>query len=479
MSPLGVSKGISVKKEENFSQWYQELILKAELADYSSVSGCMILRPRSYAIWEKIKEFVDAKLKEAGIEDAYFPIFIPQSSFEKEKEHLKGFSPEVAWVTEAGNRKLSEKLAVRPTSETIMYESYAKWIRSWRDLPLRLNQWNNAVRWEFNNPVPFLRSREFLWNEGHSAFATEDEALAEGKVLKQIYQESCEELMALPGLYGRKTDNEKFAGAVFTEKFHYYLQNGRVLEGPCFHHDGQNFSKAYNITFLDKDGNRQYVWQNTYAISTRMLGVMFVIHSDNRGLIVPPRLAENKIVIVPIASGVDDELLKKAQELKMMLAEFSPIVDTRDYITTGEKFYDWELKGIPIRIELGQRELKNKEVTLVKRNTFEKRVVKEADLKNAISETLEEIHNELFKNAESLLYSNIEKADTEKDFLKLIKAKKIVEIPLCRNAKCEETLKEISGGAKPLFISEHNAKGKKCIICGNDADYYVYAAKTY
>jgi len=475
-------EGLTAKKEENFSEWYTQLILKTNLADYSSVSGCVILRPESYLLWEKIVRACDLEFKKAGIKNCYFPLFIPEKSFEKEAEHVKGFTPEVAWVTHAGNTKLNERLAIRPTSEAIMYESYAKWIRSWRDLPLRYNQWNNAVRWEFNNPVPFFRTREFLWNEGHSVFATEKEALEEGKQIRKIYEKVVEELMALPGIYGRKTEKEKFAGAIFSEKIHYMIPNGRVIEGPCFHHDGQNFAKAYGIKFLDKNGKEEYAWQNTYAISTRMLGTMFTIHSDNKGLILPPKIAENKIVIVPILfDKTKNKILKEAERIKKELEESSPILDSREDYSPGRKFSEWELKGIPLRIELGPKDLEKNQVVIVKRNDFKKLTIKIKLLKKEIPKLLEQIQKEIYNNAKKLLTSNTERTENKKQMMQFIKDKKVVIAPFCKLEKCEDTLKEESEGAKTLFIDPKNTsvKGKKCIICNKPAEYWVYIGRTY
>lgn len=473
--------GLTVKKE-NFSEWYQQLILKAGLADYSSVSGCIILKPESYSIWEKITAECNKEFKKAGIKNCYFPLFIPEKAFEKEKEHVKGFIPEVAWVTHAGNTKLNERLAIRPTSEAIMYESYSKWIRSWRDLPLRYNQWNNVVRWEFNNPVPFFRTREFLWNEGHSAFATEKEALEEGKQIRAIYEKVVGEFMALPGIYGRKTEKEKFAGAVFSEKLHYIIPNGRVIEGPCFHHDGQNFAKAYNIKFLNKNGKEEYAWQNTYAVSTRMLGTMFAIHSDDKGLVIPPKLADSKIVIIPILfEKTKSKILKAAKKIEKELKEFLPIFDDREDYSPGWKFSEWELKGIPVRIEIGPKDLEKNSVTIVKRNTFEKISVKIRSLKKEVPKILEQIQNELYRNSEKFLKSHIEKTQSEKELIKLINDKKVVISLMCSSEKCEDILKEKTGGAKALFINpkKESVAGDKCIICNKPADYWVYIGKTY
>jgi prolyl-tRNA synthetase len=477
-----IQEGVTAKKEEDFSEWFQQLVLKSGLADYTSVSGCIVFRPESFQIWEKIKEECDKGFKKLGIKNCYFPLFIPEKSFEKEKEHVEGFTPEVAWVTHAGNSKLNERLAVRPTSEAIMYESYSKWIRSWRDLPLKYNQWNNAVRWEFNNPVLFFRTREFLWNEGHSVFATEKEALEEGIQIRKVYEEVIEKFMALPGIYGRKTEKEKFAGAIFSEKVHYFLPNGRAIEGPCFHHDGQNFAKVYSIKFSDENGKEQYAWQNTFAISTRMLGTMFAIHSDNKGLVIPPKLAENKIVIIPILfDKTQEKILKESEKIKVLLKDFSPILDDRKDYSPGWKYNEWELKGIPLRIEIGPKDLEKKQVVIVKRNDGKKIFVKTANLKKEISKLLEEIQKELYLNAEKILKNSIRKTENKKELIKYIKEKKAVKIPLCSSEKCEDILKEETQGAKTLFIDHENEsiKNKKCIICNKPANYWVYVGKTY
>ncbi len=473
------SEGLTAKKEENFTEWFTQLIIKAELADYSSVSGCIVYRPGSYALWEKIKQETDKEFKKLGIKNTYFPLFIPESLFDKESEFVKGFSPEVAWVTHGGNTKLGERLAVRPTSEPIMYESFSKWIRSWRDLPLLINQWNNVVRWEFNNPVPFFRGREFLWNELHTCFETEKQALDHGEKVMKAYNKLTENLMALPGIYGRKTESEKFAGGVFSKKVHTYLPNGKILEGTCFHHDGQNFSKAYDIKFKDKNEKDSFVWQNTHAITTRMLGGMFAMHSDNKGLVLPPEIAENKIVIIPLMFEKDKKVLGEAQEIEKELSKYSPVLDERLEVTPGYKFHEWELKGIPLRLELGPRDLAKKEVILVKRNTGEKIPTKIKELKTEIPKLLEQIQKELFDNAKKLLEQNQRKTEDKKELIKFIKEKQMVKVPLCDSPKCEEILKAGTGGAKVLFIDPESAKNKKCIICGKPAAYWVYVGKTY
>jgi prolyl-tRNA synthetase len=474
-------EGLTVKKKDDFTEWFTQLMIKSELADYSSVSGCIIFRPASYMIWEKVREACDIEFKKIGIQNCYFPLFIPEKSFEKEAEHVEGFTPEVAWVTQAGNTKLNEKLAIRPTSEAIMYESYSKWIRSWRDLPLLLNQWNNVVRWEFNNPVPFFRTREFLWNEIHTAFATEEEALEHGKNVIKAYNKVTAELMALPGVYGRKTENEKFAGAVFSEKMHHIIPGGKIIEGTCFHYDGQNFAKAYDIKFKDKNEKDSYVYQNTHAISTRMLGTMFAMHSDDKGLVIPPRIAENKLVIVPIIiKGKEKKVLEVSEELKKELKKFNPILDLREDYSPGRKFSEWELKGIPLRIEIGPKDLEKDSVMIVKRNTFEKIQVKIKNLDKEIPKLFEDMQKELYENAEKLLKDSTKETQDEKELVKMIKEKNMVKVPLCNSEDCEDVLKADTKGAKVLFLdSESKIIKEKCIICGNKPDYWVYVGKTY
>lgn len=482
MSDKKSQEGLTIKKEENFTEWFTQLMIKAELADYSSVSGCIIFRPASYSLWEKIKSACDEEFSKIGVQNCYFPLFIPEKSFEKEAEHVKGFAPEVAWVTQAGNTKLNEKLAVRPTSEAIMYESYSKWIRSWRDLPLLLNQWNNVVRWEFNNPVPFFRTREFLWNEMHTAFSSEKEAIKHGKDVIKAYNKVTEKLMCLPGIYGRKTEKEKFAGAVFTEKTHHYVEGGKIIEGTCFHYDGQNFAKAYDIKFKDKNEKDVYVYQNTHAISTRMLGTMFAMHSDNKGLVIPPKIAENKIVIIPILfEDTKNKILKVCNDLKKKLKKFSPILDEREELSPGRKFSEWELKGIPLRIEIGPKDLEKDCVTIVKRNTLEKTQIKIKNLEKEVPILLEKIQEELYEKAEKLLKESIKKTEDKKQFLNYIKDKKMVKIPMCNSPDCEEVLKSETGGAKALFIDPENesTKDKKCLFCKKPANYWIYSGKTY
>lgn len=473
-------KGITADKDD-FSEWFTQLIIKADLADYTDVSGCIVFKPGSYELWEKIQKETDKRFKKLGVRNAYFPIFIPEKHLNKQKEHVEGFSPEVAWVTQAGDRKLSERLAVRPTSEAIMYPSYSKWIRSWRDLPLKYNQWNNVVRWEFSHPVPFFRTREFLWNELHTALATEKEAMKEGFDILDVYKEVCEKYLALYGLAGKKTESEKFAGGVASFKLHYIIPTGRVIEGPCFHHDGQGFAKTYDIKFLNKEGKEDYVWQNTYAISTRMLGTMFAVHSDDKGIIIPPKIATNQIVIVPILfDDSKEKVLREADKIAKELSEFGAFVDERENYKPGFKFNEWELKGIPLRIELGPKDLEKNKVVLVRRDNSEKKAIDFKNVKTEASKILEDIQESLYNKSKKLFESKIEKVEKIDKLKKVISDKKVALSPLCKDVKCEEAIKSETGGAKAVFISEDKTKNNdKCIICSKKADYMVYIGKTY
>ncbi len=475
-------KGITVEKDD-FSEWFTQIMLKADLADYTSVSGCIVFKPTAWAIWEKIRDLVDEKIKKMNVKNVSFPLLIPEKLLVKEQEHVKGFAPEVAWVTEAGSSKLSERLAIRPTSEAIMYDSYSKWIRSWRDLPLKYNQWANVVRWEFEHPVPFLRTREFFFNEGHTVFASEKEAIAEQKDIIKMYKEICDNYLALPSLDGKKTDKEKFAGAVYSYSLEHYMPNGRTIQGPIFHHDGQNFAKAYNIKFLSKDGKEEYAWQNTWAISTRMLGVMFAVHSDAKGLILPPKVALNKIVIVPILfEDSKEKVLKKCREISKQFENFGAILDDREEYKPGWKFNEWEMKGIPLRIEIGPRDLESESVLVYRRDNAKKEAIKLKELKTKIGEMLEEIQKSMHKKAQELLKNAIIEVSALDELKKAVEGKKIGFVPLCKSRECEDELKFKSGGAKALNIPEEQPSklGKSvCIMCKKKAEYFAYVGKSY
>jgi len=473
-------KGLTVKKEEDFSEWYTQLIQKADLADYSVVSGCIVFKPYSYAIWEKIVQIVDKQLKARGIKNAYFPLFIPERLLTKEKTHIEGFSPEVAWVTHAGNTKLEERLAVRPTSETIMYDSYAKWIRSWRDLPLKLNQWNSVVRWEFKHPVPFLRTREFLWNEGHTAFATKEEAEVECNDILNMYCTILKEYFALHSSLGKKTEKEKFAGAEYTLSCEMFMPNGKSIQGPDSHHDGQNFAKAFDITFLDKEGKKQYVWQNTWAITTRMIGVLIAVHGDNKGLVLPPELAPTQVVIVPILFKNKEELvMTAAKEIEKQLKGMSVYLDDREY-SPGWKFNEWELKGVPVRIEIGPKDIENNQVIVLRRDNNKKIPVKQKDLSKYIALLLKDIQASMLENSKEVFTKNTVKAKDFPSLVKAIKNKKLVKAFWCEKRDCEDLIKYKTDGAKILHIPLDQPKTKgPCVYCRHDGKVEVLIGKSY
>jgi prolyl-tRNA synthetase len=474
--------GLSVKKEEDMSKWYTEVIQKSDLIDYTDISGCIVFKPYVYSMWEFIQREVDKRFKEIGIKNAYFPLFIPEKHLAREAKHVEGFAPEVAWVTHAGETKLQERVAVRPTSETIMYPSYSKWIKSWRDLPLRLNQWNNVVRWEFKHPVALLRTREFLWNEGHTVFATKPEAEAEKDQVINIYLDVMKNLMAIYGSPGMKSDKEKFAGAEYTYSIESFLPTGKAIQGPDFHHDGQNFAKAYDIKFKDKDDKEQYVWQNTFAISTRMLGVMVLMHGDNKGLIVPPRLAPIQIVIVPILKkGTEQEVLKKALEIKKALSNFRVELDDRDEYSPGWKFNEWEMKGVPLRIELGPKDIENNQAVLVRRDTLEKAFIPLDKLSETSTKILDEIHNSLYEASKKNFEDSVLEVNDIDALKSVIDAKKMALMPFCNTSECEDWIKEKTGGATTRNIPENKklVKGQKCAHCGKEATCMIYVAKAY
>ncbi|MBS3152016.1 proline--tRNA ligase [Candidatus Woesearchaeota archaeon] len=475
-------KGITIKKDDDFSEWYSQLLQKADLIEYTDVSGCYILKPRSYAIWEIVQTYLDKKFKDSGVKNVYFPLFIPEHLLTKEAKHFAGFTPEVAWVTEAGSTKLSERLAIRPTSETIMYNAYAKWIRSYKDLPLRLNQWCNVVRWEFKHSTPFLRSREFLWQEGHSAFSTKQEAEKEALEMLNYYAETYEDMYAVPVIKGRKSKKEKFAGAEYTLSIETLLPNGKAIQCATSHYLGQNFSEAFNIRFIDKDEKTKLVHQNSWGFSTRSIGIMLMMHSDDKGLVIPPNVAENKLVIVPILIDKEKEkILKACNDVAKLLKEFNPIIDDREEYTPGWKFNDWELKGIPLRIEIGPKDIAKDSVVVVTRHDNKKSSVKIKSLKNEVGISLEKMQKDLFEKAKKYIKNNIIVVNNWKEFEKAVKEKKLVKANWCDTMNCEEDIKNKSDGAKSLVIplDEPELKGKRCFNCGKEASFVCYFGKSY
>ncbi|KAK2919718.1 bifunctional glutamate/proline--tRNA ligase isoform X3 [Channa argus] len=498
--------GLEAKKEENLSDWYAQVITKSEMVEYYDVSGCYVLRPWSYSIWEAIKEFFDREIKKLGVENCYFPMFVSQAALEKEKSHIADFAPEVAWVTRSGKTELAEPIAVRPTSETVMYPAYAKWVQSHRDLPIKLNQWCNVVRWEFKHPQPFLRTREFLWQEGHTAFATKEEAAEEVMQILDLYARVYEELMAIPVVKGRKTEKEKFAGGDYTTTVEAFISaSGRAIQGATSHHLGQNFSKMFEIMFEDpkRPGEKQLAYQNSWGITTRTIGVLTMVHGDNMGLVLPPRVACLQVVIIPC--GITASLPEKEKEALMdQCSKYLKRVqdagirvksDVRDNYSPGWKFNHWELKGVPIRLEVGPKDMQKQQCVAVRRDSGAKVTIPEAEVEKKLAAMLEDIQSSLFKKASDDLKSHMVTADTMEQFQKELDQGKIVQIPFCGEIECEDWIKKTTAkdqdlepgapsmGAKSLCIPFSPLKtlqpGHLCISGKEPAQYYTLFGRSY
>ncbi|RXN10458.1 bifunctional glutamate proline--tRNA ligase isoform X3 [Labeo rohita] len=498
--------GLEAKKEENLADWYSQVITKAEMIEYYDVSGCYVLRPWSYAIWDAIKEFFDREIKKLGVENCYFPMFVSQAALEKEKTHIADFAPEVAWVTRSGKTELAEPIAVRPTSETVMYPAYAKWVQSHRDLPIKLNQWCNVVRWEFKHPQPFLRTREFLWQEGHTAFATKEEAVEEVLQILDLYARVYEELMAIPVVKGKKTEKEKFAGGDYTTTVEAYISaSGRAIQGATSHHLGQNFSKMFEIVFEDpkRPGEKQLAYQNSWGITTRTIGVLTMVHGDNMGLVLPPRVACLQVIIIPcgitatLPEAEKDILLAQCNKYlsRLQKADIRVKADLRDNYSPGWKFNHWELKGVPIRLEVGPKDLKQGQFVAVRRDTGEKLTVPEADAEKKMLNLLEEIQNNLFKRASDDLHKHMVVADTMEQFQKDLDQGRIVQIPFCGGIECEDWIKKTTAkdqdlepgapsmGAKSLCIPFKPLKTlqaeQMCVSGKEPAQFYTLFGRSY
>ena len=384
--------------DEDFAQWYTDIVLKAELADYTSVKGFIAIRPYGYEIWENIQKYADNKFKEYGVKNVSMPALIPESLLNKEKDHVEGFAPEVAWVTKGGEEDLEERLCVRPTSETVFSTMYSKWLSSWRDLPYLYNQWCNVLRWE-KETRPFLRSREFLWQEGHTIHETEEEAKKFTLNMLDVYADVIENLLAIPVLKGQKTKKEQFAGAEATYTVETLMHDGRALQGGTSHYFGQNFTKAFDVKFQNKDGEQEYAYQTSWGISTRLIGAVIMAHGDNRGLKLPPKVAPIQVVIVPIAQQKENVLEENKKLNEKLSKKFRTKLDDRDNYSVGYKFNDWEMRGVPVRLEMGPRDIENEQVTLVRRDTQEKMIVKINEVEEKISELLEDIQKICMKLA--------------------------------------------------------------------------------
>lgn len=503
--------GVTVDKNKDFPGWYQQILTKGEMLDYYNVSGCYILRPGSYTIWEQIQSWFDAEIKKDNVRNAYFPMFVSSSVLNKEKDHVEGFAPEVAWVTRAGSSDLDEPIAIRPTSETVMYPYFAKWIRSHRDLPLKLNQWNSVVRWEFKHPQPFLRTREFLWQEGHTAHLTAQEAEDEVLRILDLYEKIFNDLLALPIVKGKKTEKEKFAGGFYTTTCEGYIPTtGRGIQCATSHNLGQNFSKMFNISVENPAGSdkpKLFVHQTSWGISTRVIGVMVMVHSDNKGLVIPPRVAQFQTVIIPVglttktSKDVEEKVFDTCKKLEARLKSdgIRVATDYEQYYSPGWKFAQWELKGVPVRLEVGPKDVANESVLAVRRDTGAKSSIKLAEIDKKLPELFDEIHNSLYKKAKDTFDAHRVVVHTWKEFVHNLNQKNIVVAPWCGRMECEEDIKKESAtidsgeefvvdekapsmGAKSLCIPFKQPKleaGEKCVKCGQPAVNFTMFGRSY
>ncbi len=470
------------KRSEDFSKWYTEVIRRAELADYSPVKGVMVIRPYGYEIWEHIKENLDRMFKETGHRNASFPLFIPESFLKKEAEHVEGFAPEVAWVTHGGDNPLEERLAIRPTSEAIICSMYSKWITSWRDLPVLINQWANVVRWE-KVTRPFLRTTEFLWQEGHTVHASSDEAMDETLKILDIYKTFAEEYLAIPVISGLKSEKEKFAGAVQTYCIEALMPDGKALQAGTSHFLGQNFSKAFNIRFENKDQQLEFGWQTSWGVSTRLIGALIMLHGDDSGLIIPPKVAPFQSVIIPISRGNWKEtVLPKAKSLMTELKQkgFRIHLDDSDTYTPGWKFSEWEMRGVPVRIEIGPKDIEKNQVVLVNRINREKQFVQIDKLAEALQALLDKIQRMLFERASEFRTNNTSEANDFDTLSEIIETKRgLVKAGWCGSENCEERVKDRNATTIRAIIEDPSDQFDKCVVCGEKAKHTVLFAKAY
>lgn len=464
-------------RSDDFPQWYTDVILKTDMVDYSIVKGCMVIKPYGYGVWELIQDEMDRRFKETGHVNAYFPLLIPESLLKKEAEHVEGFAPEVAWVTHGGDEELTERLCIRPTSETIICSMYSKWIQSYRDLPLLINQWANVVRWE-KNTRPFLRTSEFLWQEGHTAHATFEEAEAETQRMLEVYREFAQNVLAIPVICGRKSEKEKFAGAQATYTIEAMMQDGKALQMGTSHNLSDHFAKAYDIKYLSKDGKLEHCFTTSWGTSTRMIGGLIMVHGDDRGLVLPPRVAPIQLVILPIAmhkAGV----IEKADEIYAQLksAGIRVKVDDSDQ-TAGWKFNQWEMKGVPVRLEVGPKDIENKQVVLVRRDTHEKYIVPMETLTDTVKKLLDDIHESLYNRALAFREAKTVDATTFEELKNGVNGG-FVRSMWCGDRECEDAIKEKTGATTRCMPFEQKHLSDVCVHCGKPAKAMTYFAKSY
>ena len=465
--------------DEDIAQWYTDIVLKAELADYTDTKGCIVIKPYGYKIWENIQKYADNKFKETGVKNTYFPALIPENLLQKEKDHVEGFAPEVAWVTEAGGEKLEEKLCVRPTSETIITTMYSKWLNSWRDLPFLYNQWCNVLRWE-KETRPFLRSREFLWQEGHTIHETAQEAKERTLQMLNIYRDVAENLLAIPVIYGLKTEKEKFAGADETYTIEAMTYDGRALQAGTSHYFGQNFTVPFDVKFQNREGKEEYAYQTSWGISTRLIGAIIMAHGDSRGLKLPPKVAPIQVVLVPIAMHKEG-VKEKAEEIYEKLnKKFRMKLDLREQYSPGYKFNDWEMRGVPLRIEMGPRDIENGTCILVRRDTLEKITVSIDNLEEEINNLLELIQKNMFEICKKRIAENTRVAHNFEEFTKIGNKKGgFIKAMWCGNIECEEKIKELTAIKSRCIPFEQEHISDVCVCCGKKASKMVIWGKQY
>ena len=478
-----VSKEITPKGED-YSQWYLDVVLKTELADYGPVKGCMIIRPYGYAVWEHMQQDMDRRIKETGHVNAYFPLLIPKSFLEKEKDHVQGFSPECAWVTVGGGEELEEPLAIRPTSEAMICSMYAKWVKSWRDLPVLVNQWANVVRWE-KVTRPFLRTTEFLWQEGHTLHATEEEAEEETLKMLHVYRSFSEEVLAMPVVWGRKTESEKFAGALRTYAIEALMGDGRALQAGTSHNLGQHFATAYGIEFLDRNNERALPWSTSWGTSTRMIGGLIMTHGDDAGLVLPPRVAPYQVVIVPIPPRKGDwseSVLPRAREVQQALREAGIRVhlDDRDTQQPGFKYADWEMRGVPLRLELGPKDIEKDQCVLVRRDTRAKAFVPRAGLPGHVQGLLDQVQAALLEKARRFVADNTTAVSSFPEFKQVMADKRgFLVAGWCGSAECETKVKEETRATIRVIPLAGEGREGTCVHCGQASPRDVYFAQAY
>ena len=474
--------GITVSKNDDNSEWYTQVVIKAELADYAPVKGLIVLRPDGYSIWESIKESLDKKLKDTGHKNGFLPVLIPESLLGKEKEHFEGFNPEVFWVTHSGNSEIGDRLALRPTSETLAYSLFSKWIKSWRDLPLKINFWNSALRAEIKGTKPFLRTSEFLWQEGHTVHTAKDEAEKEVADILEIYKKTIEEELAVPVIVGKKSEKDKFVGAVYTNTLESLMPDCKALQMGTSHFLGQNFSKPFDVKYLGENNVETFAWQTSWGVSWRLIGGMIMTHGDDKGLILPPKIAPIQVVIIPIYYTNDDKdsVMQKVHQIKdgLTKTDLRVHLDDREQLTPGFKLNDWEMKGIPIRIEIGPKDIAKNQVVLVRRHNRIKTSFGIDSLAEKIPSELKNIQKEMFDAAKKILDERVVRVSEYQQFKKQLDNGKMIDCSWCGNQICEDKIKEETS-ADIRVIPSGNTKAETCIYCKNSGTTNVLFARGY